>query len=472
MIATVSQAAAETAGAASIAARVREGGLSAIALVEGLLARIAERDRALNCFTQVMADRALGEAAAIDAIVAAGRDPGPLAGVPFGVKDNYDVAGRVTTAGSIINRSLAPAAADAVLIRRLNAAGAVLVGTQNMDEFAYGFTTENAHYGATRNPLDPARSAGGSSGGSAAAVAAGLVQFALGTDTNGSIRVPASFCGLFGLKPTFGRLPRTGTFPFVHDLDHLGPFARSAADLALIYDVLQGHDAGDLACADLPPSPVSPFLAEPLGGSVAVLDGWFDDLADAQGREAVARVAGALGARARVTLPGAAEARAAAFVLTCASGGNLHFEKLRTHAADFDPATRDRLLAGTLVPANAVLQAQRCRTVFRDQLLEAFRHHALLIAPATPCSAPLLGQATIQVAGADIPTRANIGLLTQPLSFVGVPIVAVPVRSGALPIAVQLIAPPWREDLAMRAAAALERAGVAGTCAATPGEAL
>ena len=447
--------------AADVAAGVRAGKISARVLVEGLLAEIAERDRALNCFTKVLTDRALREAAAVDAAVAAGRDPGPLAGVPFGVKDNYDVAGRVTLAGSIVNRRLAPARADAILVQRLGRAGAVLIGTQNMDEFAYGFTTENAHYGPTRNPLDPARSAGGSSGGSAAAVAAGLCRFALGTDTNGSIRVPSSFCGVFGLKPTFGRLPRTGTFPFVHELDHCGPFARSTADLALVFDALQGHDAEDAACADLPARPVSPALARSAPPRAAVLDGWFHELADPQGRDAVARVAEALGASARVTLPGTARARAGAFVLTCASGANLHFESLRTVAEEFDPATRDRLLAGTLIPANAVLQAQRCRALYREEVLAAFRHHDLLIAPATPASAPLLGQPTIAVGGEQLPTRPNLGLLTQPLSFVGLPIVTVPVRNGAMPIGVQLIAPPWREDIAFAAAAQLERAGIA-----------
>ncbi|MBC2666111.1 AtzE family amidohydrolase [Novosphingobium flavum] len=446
--------------AVAIAAQVRAGRLSAVALIEAHLARIAARDGELNTFTEVMAERALREAVAVDAMVAAGRDPGPLAGVPFGVKDNYDVAGRVTLAGSIINRDLPPATADAVLLRRLTAAGAVLLGTQNMDELAYGFTSENAHYGAVRNPLDQMRSAGGSSGGSAAGVAAGLVSFALGTDTNGSIRVPSSFCGLFGLKPTYGRLPRTGTFPFVHDIDHLGPFARNLTDLALVYDVLQGHDAGDLACADLPASPVGPGLGTPFSGSAAVLGGWFEELADAQGREAAALVAKVLGAAARVTLPGTARARAGGFVLTCASGGNLHAEKLKAAADEFDPATRDRLLAGLLIPANAVLQAQRVRTLYREEVLEVFRHHDLLIAPATPCSAPLLGQPTITVGGRELPARPNIGLLTQPLSFIGLPVVTVPVRNGPMPIGVQLVAPPWREDIAFSAAALLERAGI------------
>ncbi|MDB5687485.1 MAG: Aspartyl-tRNA(Asn)/glutamyl-tRNA(Gln) amidotransferase subunit, partial [Rhizorhabdus sp.] len=272
-------------GAATIGRAVREGRLSAVAVIESRLTRIERLNPRLNCFTEVMADRARREALAIDTMVTAGRDPGPLAGVPFGVKDNYDVAGRVTTAGSIINCDHSAAIADAVLLQRLSAAGAVLVGTQNMDEYAYGFTTENAHYGATHNPHDLQRSAGGSSGGSAAAVAAGLCDFSLGTDTNGSIRVPSSFCGIFGLKPTFGRLPRTGTFPFVHELDHLGPFARSVADLALIYDLIQGHDPGDAACIERPADPPVRDRLDDLryGTRVAVLDGWFSDLADAQG---------------------------------------------------------------------------------------------------------------------------------------------------------------------------------------------
>jgi len=445
----------------AIARAVRGGDIRARDLIENLLDRIERLNPSLNCFSAIFADRARAEADAVDALVAAGKDPGPLAGTPFGVKDNYDVAGHVTTAGSLINRDLPPAREDAVLLRRMTRAGAILVGSQNMDEYAYGFTTENAHYGATRNPMDPTRSAGGSSGGSAAAVAAGLCSFSLGTDTNGSIRVPSSFCGLFGLKPTYGRLPRTGTFPFVHELDHLGPLARNAADLATVYDMAQGHDAGDAACADMPTAATRPYLDEPISGRVAVLGGWFDDLADEQGRDAVARVARALGATGTVTLAGAARARAAAFVMTSASGGNLHFANLKARAGDFDPATRDRLLAGALLPANAMQQAQRVRALFREEVLEALRHHDLLIAPATPCAAPLLGQSTIPVGGRDLPTRANIGLLTQPLSFVGLPIVAAPIRNGRMPIAVQLIAVPWREDIALRAAAQLERAGVA-----------
>jgi len=456
-------------GVCVLAEAVRRGRISAVSLIEDRLERVRRLDPLLNYFTSMLEDRALAAAAEVDAMVAAGRDPGPLAGVPFGVKDNYDVARRVTTAGSIINRARPAAQADAVIAARAAQAGAILIGTQNMDEFAYGFTTENAHYGATRNPRDRDRSAGGSSGGSAAAVAAGLAEFSLGTDTNGSIRVPSSFCGIFGLKPTFGRLPRTGTFPFVHDLDHLGPFARSAIDLATVYDAMQGFDHGDVACAERPKEPAAPGIAENGEGlRAALLSGWFEDMADAQGRAATAMVASALGIRQSIALPGTRRARAAAFVLTAASGGNLHREALRTQAGDFDPATRDRLLAGALLPADAVLQAQRVRQLYREEVLTAFRNHDVLIAPATPCSAPKLGQATIMVDGAEVTARPNIGLLTQPLSFIGLPIVTVPIRNGPMPIGVQIIAAPWREDVALAVAHRLEQAGIASAPIAEP----
>jgi len=456
-------------GVCVLAEAVRRGRISAVSLIEDRLERVRRLDPLLNCFTSILEDRALAAAAEVDAMVAAGRDPGPLAGVPFGVKDNYDVARRVTTAGSIINRARPAAQADAVIAARVARAGAILIGTQNMDEFAYGFTTENAHYGATRNPRDRDRSAGGSSGGSAAAVAAGLTEFSLGTDTNGSIRVPSSFCGIFGLKPTFGRLPRTGTFPFVHDLDHLGPFARSAIDLATVYDAMQGFDHGDVACAERPKEPAAPGIAENGEGlRAALLSDWFEDMADAQGRAATAMVASALGIRQSIALPGTRRARAAAFVVTAASGGNLHREALRTQAGDFDPATRDRLLAGALLPADAVLQAQRVRQLYREEVLTAFRNHDVLIAPATPCSAPKLGQATIMVDGAEVAARPNIGLLTQPLSFIGLPIVTVPIHNGPMPIGVQIIAAPWREDVALAVAHRLEQAGIASAPIAEP----
>ena len=447
-------------GAAAIAAAVRAGEVTAVEIAEAALERIAARNPALNCFTAVTAGRALAEARAVDARRTVGADPGPLAGVPFAVKNLFDLKGVVTIAGSKIDAERPPAAADATVVQRLIAAGAVPVGALNMDEYAYGFTTENSHYGPARNPHDPRRVAGGSSGGSAAAVAGGLVPLSLGSDTNGSIRVPASLCGIFGLKPTYGRLSRAGARLFSASLDHVGPFARSAADLAAAYDAMQGPDPRDPVCAQRPAEPASGELPRGAGGlRMAVLGGHF--AASGQAAAAVATVAKALGASRMVEIPGAARARAAAFVITAAEGGNLHLPDLQARAADFDPMTRDRFLAGALLPATWVSQAQRFRRWYREQVLALFREADILLAPATPCPAPLIGQETIEIDGAAVPARPYLGVHTQPLSFIGLPIVAVPLHEpGELPIGVQVIAAPWREADALRTAAALEAVGV------------
>src|SRR5260221_4200255 len=250
--------------------------MSAVSVTDAALARIAKHNPVLNAFTDVTADRARAKARAIDAAVAAGQNAGPLAGVPFAVKNLFDVQGLPTRAGSKINRDLKPAARDATLVERLEAAGAVLVGALNMGEYAYDFTGENVHDGPSRNPHDVTRMTGGSSGGSGAAVGGGLVPLALGSDTNGSIRVPASFCGIFGLKPTYARLSRARSFPFVSSFDHVGPFARNVDDLALAYDAMLGPDPDDAACTTRPVDPVTPMLSEDIGGlRIPVCGGFF-----------------------------------------------------------------------------------------------------------------------------------------------------------------------------------------------------
>lgn len=447
--------------ASGIASAVASGKMSALDATEAALARIEQHDGILNSFTDVTADRALAKARAIDADIAAGKTVGPLAGVPFAVKNLFDVAGLATRAGSKINRNLAPATRDATLIERMEAAGAVLVGALNMGEYAYDFTGENIHDGPSRNPHDTTRMSGGSSGGSGSAVGGVLVPIALGSDTNGSIRVPSSFCGIFGLKPTYGRLSRARSFPFVASLDHLGPFARSAADLALAYDAMQGSDADDAACTTRGLEPTLPLLANPVSDlRIAIAGGYFQNNVFPEAVEAVSRVAKALGATQVVDIPEAARARAAAYVITTTEGASLHLDRLRKRPNDFDPAVRDRLIAGAMVPAPLVDRAQKFRRWYRAQLAEIFRSVDVLLAPATPCTAPKLGQVNFNLGGVELPVRANIGIHTQPISFIGLPVVAVPVPLEPLPIGVQIIAAPWREDIALRVAYALEQMGV------------
>lgn len=451
--------------AVSIATDVGSGTRSARSVVEATLARIKALDPGLGAFTDVTTARALAKADAVDADHAAGIPPGALAGVPFAVKNLFDLQGVVTLAGSKINRDNPPACRDAFLVEQLEAAGAVCVGALNMGEYAYDFTGENSHDGPSRNPHDPTRMSGGSSGGSATAVAGGLVPLALGSDTNGSIRVPSSLCGIFGLKPTFGRLSRGRSFPFVHSLDHLGPFARTVTDLALSYDIMQGVDADDPAQTMRPIEPTLAGLARGADGlRLAVAGGYFARKADPDALASVKRCAEALGATATVEFPEAHRARAAAFLITTTEGAALHLQRLRTRPQDLDPAVRDRLMAGAMIPAAWVAQAQKFRRWFQDEAAKLFQSVDVILAPATPCTAPRLGQTTMVLDGETLNVRANLGLFTQPISLIGLPVAAVPVWSGAaLPIGVQVIGPAWREDVVLRVAAALEDQGI---CAA------
>ncbi len=452
--------------ALDLARRIRGGEHSAVAVLDATLARIRAADARYNCFTAITEDRARQEAAAIDAPRARGDALPPLAGVPYAVKNLFDIAEEVTLAGGRVNAANPAAPRDATLVARLREAGAVLVGALNMDEHAYGFTTENSHYGPCRNPHDATRIAGGSSGGSAAAVAGGLVPLTLGSDTNGSIRVPASLCGVFGLKPTFGRLPRSGSFPFVGSLDHLGPFAADSASLAAVYDALQGPDADDPACAQRAAEPALAALGADRPLRVAVLGGYFDHWAGPEARRAVRLAAQALAAADTVELAGAEQARAAAFIITSAEGGALHRRRLITNYDDYEPYSRDRLVAGSLVPAAWAQQAQRIRHRVYREALSLFERYDVLIAPATPVPATPIGTTSLTLAGQTLPARASMGLLTQPISCIGLPVCAAPVWPGIgadahLPLGVQLIAAPWREADCLLAAQRLEQAGVA-----------
>jgi len=450
------------ASASEVAAAVNAGTLTATSVVEEALAIITARDPLLNAFTSVTDARARKRAEMLDSKRAQGEALGPLAGVPFAVKNLFDVKGLSTLAGSKINRDLPPASRDAPLIERREAAGAVLVGALNMGEYAYDFTGENVHYGPSRNPHDLNRMTGGSSGGSGGAVGGGLVPLALGSDTNGSIRVPSSLCGIFGLKPTYGRLPRNRTFPFVASIDHLGPFARSAHDLALAYDAMQGADPEDPVCVARPAEPATNLLERGADGlRIAVAGGYFQKGLFPEAHVALDQVAAALHANDEVELPQAALARSAAYLISTIEGASLHLERIRKRAKDFDPAVRDRFIAAAMVPGALAVKAQKFRRWFQAEMVKLFERVDVILAPATPCTAPEIGQKTFRLGRVEMPVRANLGVYTQPISFIGLPVVAVPIPLEPLPIGVQIIAAPWREDVALRVAYALETMGVA-----------
>ncbi|MEA5125513.1 AtzE family amidohydrolase [Xanthomonas floridensis] len=430
---------------AAIVATTRSQPAQAARLATQTLARIHQANDRLCAITRLLPARAAADAARVQSALTGGSDGGALAGVPFVVKDLFDVAGQVTTAGAALRAHCAPAHRDAAVVQRLSDAGAVLVGTANMDEFAYGFATVNAHYGTTANPHDHRHLAGGSSGGSAAAVAAGLVPFALGSDTNGSIRVPAALCGVYGLRPTHGALPLEGVFPFVDALDVVGPLATSVADLRRVHEVVLGQ-------------PVAACAADTL--RIARLGGWFQHNHDPELETGLGALMQACNSTAMIQLPEAERARAAAFVLTAAEGGHRHRAALGTQAEQFDPATRDRLLAGLQLPASAVADAQAFARWFTNAMRALWDVVDVLIAPATPCVAPRIDQDTIQIDGLPVSARANLGIFTQPLGLAGCPVLAAPLpRPGRLPLGVQLVAAPGREDRLFALAAQLERDG-------------
>lgn len=435
--------------AIDIATTVRTGKKTAVSIIEDTLNILHNQDCEINSTTHLFHEESLEKAKQIDRDREAGKPLPILAGVPFGVKDLYDIVGHTTTAGSVVLKDNPPAQQDAVIVERLKNAGAIPVATLNMDEFAYGFATVNSHYGTTRNPHDLNCLAGGSSGGSAAAVAAGFLPFTLGSDTNGSIRVPASLCGVWGLKPTFGRLSRKGVYPFSASLDVAGHFAGSLDDLITTFHVMDGS---------LPDT-------EPEYSSLRIgrLGGWFAENLSSNVEMAINRICSYLNVTKTIELPKVQNARAASFLITAAEGGNLHLPRLKEKAGQYDPATRDRLLAGALLPATTYLQAQRFRNWFRNKIHNIFKEVDILIAPAVMSEAPQLDQPTVIVNGQSVSARANLGLYTQPLSLPGLPVLCVPLlNTQSLPIGLQLIAAPRKESILFSVARHLQNDGLVG----------
>ncbi len=425
------------------------------AAVGEALARVAGENGRINAFRTVLDDLALSAAAQ----PATGHR---LDGVPFAVKDLFDIAGQTTLAGSKMRRGDAPAVRDATAVARLRETGAVLLGTLNMDEFAYGFTGENAHTGATRNPRDPDHMTGGSSSGSGAAVAAGLVPFALGSDTNGSVRVPAALCGVYGLKPTFGRIPRAGVAPLAWSFDHVGVLARDVRDIAAVLDATQGPDERDPAASAEHRAATSDTLGAGVAGlRIARAGGHFATGGLAEAFTAADRVAKALDASRTVELADSGRAGQAGLLITSAEAASIHLEDIRSRDALFDPHTRARWIAAAMIPSIWVAAAQRFRRSYQARMRALFEEIDILVTPTTPFPPPRIGQSTIEIDGQELPTRGTLGRFTAPFSFVGVPAISVPVDiGGRFPMGVQLVAGPGKDALLLRAAASLAQRGV------------
>jgi aspartyl-tRNA(Asn)/glutamyl-tRNA(Gln) amidotransferase subunit A len=436
---------AEPSTIASLARALRDGATSSLAVTEACLARIADGDPATNAFILVLGEEARAQARRADEELAAGRDRGPLHGVPVSLKDLVDLQGTATTAASAVRRGHR-AGSDAPAVARLREAGAVFVGKTNLHEFALGTTNEDSAYGAVRHPLDPSRSPGGSSGGSAASVLAGMAFASLGSDTGGSIRIPAAACGLVGLKPRFGEISTAGTVPLSPTLDHLGPICRSVEDAALIYEVLRdsGPDVRTTR-ADIPPDRLR----------IARLGGYFTERLDDGVRSVFEEAVGSLeraGTEVEpVEVPHAGEIAAVYVHIVLAEAAAYHAATLERQPQDYTSAVRARLEMGRYILAEDYVRAQAGRAVLTRDVERLLQDRAALLLPTLAVPATPLGASTVRVGSHEEPVR-NITLrLTQLFNVTGHPAITLPCgrTAAGLPVGAQLVGRDTRELLAV-----------------------
>lgn len=448
---------------ASESLRLRK--LSSVELTSTALKRIAKHDSTLKTFITITADQAMEQARKTDEERAAGHIRGPLQGIPVAVKDLFYTRGILTTCGSRLHENFVPEYSAAV-VERLEAAGAVMLGKLNMHELAYGITSANPHYGAVRNPWNQDHSPGGSSGGSGAAVATGMVYAAMGSDTGGSIRIPASFCGTVGLKPTYGRVSRFGTFPLGYSLDHMGPLTRSVRDSAIVLNAIAGHDPRDEASSRRPPVDFVPDegcsirglrIGFPENGYFERLDG---DVESAV-RGAIAR-AQSLGAVVfPVRIPDLAALNAVARVVLLAEASAV-MEPFVDQRQKFGADVMALLDQGRLVPAIDYVNAQRLRKQMQREFHKLWSTVDCIVAPATPNVAPRIGDKTVRLGGQDEDVRLATTRFARGINALGVPALSMPcgLSSAGLPIGLQIIGAAFQEPLILRLGAALEDAGV------------
>ena len=434
------------------AAALRAKKISSLELTGTSLKRIAQAGPKLNAFITVIEDFARARASAMDAELASGVDRGPLHGIPFAHKDLVQTKGVRTTAGSKLFADFIPDR-DAVVAAKLNHAGAVLVGKTGLHELAYGVTSNNPHYGAVHNPWDLERIPGGSSGGSAAAVAAGMIPMATGTDTGGSIRIPASYCGIVGLKPTWERVSRRGVLPLSLTFDHVGPMTRTMRDAAVFFH----------AMVDAPSGYVPPPQVDLRGLRIGLPENFYFDRLDLEVAGAVrtaVQTAAALGARiVDVRVPDMAALNVIARVLQLAEAVSI-LRPYLDRRTDFGPDVLALLDQGRLISAADYLDAQRLRRIFIREFARVWTQADCLFVPATPITAPKIGQTNVQIGDSTEEVRMATTRLMRGVNILGIPALVIPAgfSEQGLPIGLQILAAPRQEDTLLRVGAAMEDA--------------
>ena len=441
---------AETQTIAAVARALRERTSTAQAITERCLERIAERDTSINAFITVLAEQARQQAHEADREMAAGTWRGPLHGVPVSLKDIIDVRGIPTTAASRV-RADHVASRDATVVQRLRDAGAIIIGKTNLHEFAFGTTNEDSAFGAVRHPLDPSRSPGGSSGGSAASVLADMAYASIGTDTGGSIRIPSAACGLVGLKPALHEVPTDGVVPLSATMDHVGPICRSVEDAAIVYAALRGE----------PTSP--PDRRDARGIRLGVLRGYFTALLDSHVAhafdQACARLADAGVVLEDVSLAHAGDIAPIYLHIVLAEAAAYHAMTLDSRPDDYTPNVRIRLEMGRYILAQDYVRAMRGRELLIGEVDAALKGRDGLLLPAMAVPATKLGASTVRIGGSEEPVR-NITLrLTQLFNITGHPAIAIPCEktTEGLPVGAQLVGPARQTSALLAVAGAVER---------------
>jgi aspartyl-tRNA(Asn)/glutamyl-tRNA(Gln) amidotransferase subunit A len=443
---------------------IEAGELSPVDLVEVQLQKIEQLNGALNAFVTVVPDVARKAAKEAAAEIRAGQYRGPIHGIPIGIKDIIDTNGIRTTMGSSLFQNNIPRR-DATVVQRLTQAGAVLLGKTNTHEFALGVTTNNVHYGPTRNPWDLERVPGGSSGGSAAATASHLCFAALGSDTGGSIRIPSAFCGLVGLKPTYGRVSLQGVFPLATSLDHVGPLTRTVEDAAIILQAIAGFDDADPRSLHAPVPNYRDGLIDARvdGVTVAVSEDVDHIPLDANIRNAFRAVMSqieALGGEIRdVNLTSTKTSEAVSALILLAEAATAHAERLAKHADQYGRSVLDRLRAGQAIQTDAYIHALRRREVIIREFERLFQHVDFYLTPTVQILPPKIGEDEVQVDSTNVNVVAGCTQFTRLGNLTGMPAIALPWgrSTTSLPISIQLMAPPLGEAELLKLAYALEQ---------------
>lgn len=417
---------------------LRDGSLTSLALTEACLGRIARESAKLNAFISVSREAARAEAMLADHELTAGRDRGVLHGIPIAIKDLVDIAGMATTAASQVRASHI-ADRDATIISHLRNAGAVFVGKTNLHEFAMGTTSEDSAYGPCRHPMDPTRSPGGSSGGSAIAIATGMSLAAVGSDTGGSIRIPSAACGLVGLKPAYGELSCDGVVALSRSLDHVGPMARSVTDAWLLYQGMAGSDPRDA------PGWIDTFSDPPMPRTIGVPEDYLFERLQPEVRasvvDAIARLRAEGVAIERVELPHVRQVPAIYLHIVLAEAAAYHARTLEAVPDKYTPPVRLRIDAGRYILAEDYLRALAGRERLRAEVDAVLESHDLLLLPTLPIVAPTIGEAIVRVDDREENVRATMLRLTQPFNLTGHPAITLPIQPGAhgLPVGLQLV---------------------------------